>query len=121
MNGPTQPHVQRPDWGDFEADAVRETHREIVVFADRDMSIVFGADVLAPPDRLFGRDAAVVLDDGPGTRQRMVERGDFVMQEVRIGFVEVKPLLDDRCSNQPRTSAGGFVLFMGCQNSGRFE
>src|SRR5215813_7327573 len=55
---------------------------EIVLLADDDMNIVFHADVLAPPDRSLGGDAAVVLGDGPRTRQRIVDHGDFVMQNV---------------------------------------
>src|SRR4029453_7234503 len=67
---------------------------EIVLLADDDMNVVFGADVLAPPDRSLGGDAAIVLDDGPGTRQCIVEHRDLVVQNVGISLVEINPFLD---------------------------
>src|SRR5262249_60819193 len=45
------------------------------------------------PDRIVH--AAIVLDDRPRARQRIVDRGDFVMQDVPIAFVEIDPLGDD--------------------------
>src|SRR6516165_2436571 len=62
--------------------------------ADADMRIVLGADRLAPPDRLLARGPAVVLGDGPGPRQGMVDGGDLVVQEIAVGLVEIDALLD---------------------------
>src|SRR5262249_1542928 len=68
---------------------------EIVVLADDDMRIVLRANVLAPPDGLLGRNAAVVLRDGPRTRQGAVDHGDLVVEDVGIGAVEIEAFLDD--------------------------
>jgi hypothetical protein len=48
---------------------------------DYNMSVVFGTHILAPPNRFVDHDATVALFGGPGTRQRMVDRGDFVVQK----------------------------------------
>ena len=58
------------------------------------MLVELGADRLAP-DRPIGCNAAIILGHRPGTRQRVVDRGDFVVQQVRIGLVAVDLLLDD--------------------------
>ena len=63
--------------------------QEIVLFPDDNMNVVFGTNILAPPDRLVCRDTTVVLHDRPRTRQRIVDGCDFVVQEVGIGFVEI--------------------------------
>src|SRR6516164_2911052 len=60
------------------------------------MYVVFGTHRLVPPDRLIGLGAVVVLDNRPGTRQCVVDGGDFVVQCVQIVFVEIDPLPDDR-------------------------
>src|SRR6267142_425493 len=82
---------------------------EIVLLADDDMNIVFGADVLAPPDRSLGGDTAVVLGDGPGPRQRIVDHGDLVVQHVRISLVEINPFLDHGLAVRVEGNAAGVV------------
>src|SRR6516225_11473799 len=52
------------------------------------------ADILGPV-RQWIEGAPVVLHHRPWTGQCMVGHGDFVMQEVSIGLVEVDALLDD--------------------------
>src|SRR5262249_10959336 len=59
------------------------------------MDVAFGADVLVPPDLLPRLGAPIILGDGPGTRQRMVDGGDLVVEKVRIGLVQVDALPDD--------------------------
>ena len=60
--------------------------------ADEDMAVIFGAIVLEP-DRVMV--ALVAFDNCPGARQRMVYDGDFVMENVGVGLVDVKALGDD--------------------------
>src|SRR6266850_2507795 len=73
--------------------AVRAYH--VVVFADSKMEVGFGAVLFRP----FGKDvlrvAPVVLCHRPGTRECVVNHGDLVMGDVRIGLVDVKAFLDD--------------------------
>src|SRR5262249_46290816 len=64
------------------------------LLADADMRIVLGADRLAPPDSLPARGATIVLGDGPGPRQGVVDGGDLVVQQVHIALVEIDALLD---------------------------
>src|SRR5580700_1162960 len=70
--------------------------QEIDLTVDVDVHIVFGAHVLLPPDRLLGLRAAIVLDDDPRPRQRVIDGGHLVVHNVRIGLVEIDALLDDR-------------------------
>src|SRR5712671_2736014 len=63
--------------------------------ADLDMAVAFGADPLAP-DRPLPLLANVALLHRPGARQRIVDGGDLVVQQVGLGLVEIDPLLDDR-------------------------
>src|SRR5262249_27077378 len=69
--------------------------QEVVFLADDNVNIIFSTDVLSPPDWLVRRYAAVILDDRPGARQRIVDRGDFIMEKIEIGFVEINPFPDD--------------------------
>src|SRR3954469_19026023 len=55
--------------------------------------IVFGADVFGP-NRLAARNATVAPFYRPRTRQRIVFRRDLVVESVRIGGIERKPLID---------------------------
>jgi hypothetical protein len=66
--------------------------QKIDFIANCDMHVVFSAHALAPPQRLPGRPTAVILDDRPRMGQRMVDRGDFVVQHVRIDLVEIDAL-----------------------------
>src|SRR5262245_30225892 len=66
--------------------------QEIIFLADGHMLVALAAIVL-DPDRLAH--AAVFLGDRPRTGERRVDRGDLVVEEVAVGFVEIDPLLDD--------------------------
>src|SRR5258706_3077548 len=64
----------------------------IVLITDPDVTVVLGAIVLNP-DRVVI--ALVVFVDRPRTRQGMVVDGDYVMQRVGVGLVDVEALRDD--------------------------
>src|SRR5262249_10116833 len=66
---------------------------EVVLLADANVLVVFLTIVLEP-DRVVTL-AAIVLDDCPRTRQRMVVARDLIMQNFRVGTVEVEALLED--------------------------
>src|SRR5215467_3396544 len=68
---------------------------EVDFIPDGDMHVVFGANLFLPPDRLLGLRATVVLDDDPGARERVVDRGNLVVQNVAVSLVEVDALLDN--------------------------
>src|SRR5215470_13247048 len=70
--------------------AVRAQH--VVLLADGDVRIAFGADVLEPDEVAL---AAILFDDRPGARERIVDGGDLVDQDVGIALVERDALLDD--------------------------
>src|SRR6266853_5495014 len=84
---------------------------EIVLLADNDVIVVLGALVILPQHLAF---AAIGLGHGPGPRQRMVDRGDFVMKEVGVILVEIDALLDDalivRMKRQPAVFVGARPL-----------
>src|SRR5262249_50340062 len=61
---------------------------------DPDVRVVLRAVVLDPPG-LVDKAAAVVLGDGPGTHQGVVEHGDFIVDVVRFVFLERVAFLDD--------------------------
>src|SRR5258707_911002 len=65
---------------------------QVGLSAARDLTIVLRADELVP---LGGAITPIAPLHGPGTRQRMVDRRDLVVQETRIGLVEADALLDD--------------------------
>src|SRR5215467_2715830 len=58
------------------------------------MIVVLGTVHLAPV-RLAIRLAPVALENGPGPRQRTVDNGHLVAEEVAIVLVEIDPLPDD--------------------------
>src|SRR5262249_43208495 len=64
----------------------------IVLLPDPDMLVALGTNRL-DPDRVAL--AMVVLSYRPRSGQRIVDRCNFVVENVRIRFVEVDPLLDD--------------------------
>src|SRR5215470_5462548 len=70
--------------------AVRAQH--VVLLADGDVRIAFGADVLEPDEVAL---AAIRLDHRPGAGERIVDGGDLVDQDVGIALVERDALLDD--------------------------
>jgi hypothetical protein len=63
--------------------------QEVILRADDHMMVILSTNRLAP-DRMFFCVAKVLLGDGPRTRQRMIDHGDFVVQRVRIGVVEAE-------------------------------
>src|SRR5579871_6987677 len=65
------------------------------LFANRHVGVIFGAHVLAPPDRLVGDDAMIVPRDHPWARQGIVNGGNLVMKQVRVGAVEKDALADN--------------------------
>src|SRR5579871_4721865 len=67
----------------------------IDLLADADVNVALAADLMAEPDRSLGLHAPVRLVDDPRPRQRVICRGDVVMEQVRIGFVEIDSLVDD--------------------------
>src|SRR5262249_30615616 len=67
--------------------------QEIDLVADRDVVVAFGAVVLGP-DRL--RQATVALDDRPGAGERIVDGRHLVVQDRRVGLVQIDALLDHR-------------------------
>src|SRR5713101_6888423 len=82
--------------------------QEIVLLADDDMLVALGANRLAP-DRAFFCIAKVLLDNGPRTRQSIVDDGNFIIKRVRIGLVEIDPLLDDGLVVLVQRKAGAVV------------
>src|SRR5579871_5589097 len=66
---------------------------EIILLADKHVMIGLTAIVVLPQ---FVAVAPVGLRDRPRPRQRVVDRGDLIVQEIRIVLVEINPLQDDR-------------------------
>src|SRR5579863_1191694 len=64
---------------------------EIDLLADDDVRVALAAAVLGP-DHVLG--ATIALHRRPGPRQRIVDSGHLVVQDVWIGLVEIKALLD---------------------------
>jgi hypothetical protein len=54
--------------------------KEINFLADANMSVAFGADLVAKPDRFLARDAPVGLGHHPRSAQRMVDGGDIIVK-----------------------------------------
>src|SRR5437588_5217333 len=69
--------------------------QQVILSTDFDMIVVLATIVLSPDWPLFVGFATIGLVDCPRTRQGMVEYRDVVMEDVRIGFVEVNALLDE--------------------------
>src|SRR5262245_1861901 len=62
------------------------------LLANADQRRAFSAIGLRPVGMRLGL-AHVFLVDRPGSRQRVVDDGDFIVQNVRIGLVEIDALL----------------------------
>src|SRR5205823_11635193 len=79
----------------------------VILFADRDMGIGFGTVLFGP----FGKDilwiAPVILRHRPRARECVINDGDLVVGDVGIGFVDIKPLLDDGLVVPVQRQAGG--------------
>ena len=58
------------------------------------MVVALATDIFDPHRLPIGL-PAIALEDRPRPRQRMVDHGDFVEQQVAVVLVEVEPLLDD--------------------------
>src|SRR5579883_223407 len=63
---------------------------EIHILADEDVRVAFDTAVLCP-DHVLG--AAIALEHRPRPREGIVERGDGIVQNLRIGWVEINALL----------------------------
>src|SRR5258708_34758586 len=94
--------------------------QEIVLLPDDDVNVVFGTNILTPPDWLVRDNATVVLHDRPWTRQRIVDRGDFIVQKTRIGFVEINLFLDEGATVFVERNAAG-VVGAGVFETARFD
>ena len=76
---------------------------------DADMDVVFGADVLTPPDRLVGDDAVIDPAVHLRPRQSIVDGGDLVMEQVVPGLVDVDALLGQSFIVLMEGDAGVFI------------
>src|SRR5258708_37324617 len=79
------------------------------LLANRHMGIVFGANILAPPDRLVGDDAMIVPRDHPRPRQGIVNGGNLVTEQVGVGAVDKDALLDDGLVVAVERDAAGVI------------
>ena len=68
----------------------------IVLVADEHVMVVLGTD-LFEPNRLAARVATVTARNRPGSCQRVIDDGDFVVQDIGIDLVGIEPFLND-CS-----------------------
>src|SRR5262247_1376753 len=82
--------------------AVRAQH--VVLLADSDVRIAFGADVLEPDEVAL---AAILLDHRPGARERIVDGRDLVDEDVGIALVERDALFYDGLVVLMQREAGG--------------
>src|SRR5215468_6260985 len=80
---------------------------EVVLLADANVPVVFFTIVLKP-DRVVAL-AAIILNDRPGTRLRAIVARDLVLQNVRIGAVEIEPFLEDCFIVGVERNAAGLV------------
>src|SRR5260370_5129557 len=80
---------------------------KIDVLVDADVNIAFGAETLVKPDWFIAHDAPKGPIDHPWPGQRMVDRGDVVVQQIRIGLVEIDALLDNGLVVSVQRDAGG--------------
>src|ERR1700681_703263 len=67
---------------------------EIDLLVDRDQAAALRAIGLVPFGMLVIGVAQIFLVHGPRPRQRMVDHGDLVMQDVAVGLVDIDPLLE---------------------------
>jgi hypothetical protein len=88
---------------------------EIVLIAYEDVTVVFGAIVLKP-DRI--RHTALVLRHSPRAGQGVVDRHNPVMQQFRIGRIDVEAFLDDGLVVLMKWGAAVFVGARPLQASG---
>src|SRR5262249_3324838 len=62
-----------------------------------------------PPIGTRIRAVHISFVDSPGMRQRMVDHGDFVVDDFRIGLIEVNTLLEDGLIIEVKGKAGGVI------------
>ena len=72
------------------------------------MDVAFGADRLRPHG-LLHVGAAISLDRRPWPRERVVDGGDLVDQDLGIGLVEMDALLEDAFIVPVKRQAGGVI------------
>src|SRR5262245_7438324 len=84
------------------------TAKVVVLLADEHMGVALGADVVFP-DRTRIRFAVGSLLLGIGPRQRVVDDGDLVPEDVAVALVEVDLLLDDSLAVGVERNAGRVV------------
>src|SRR5262245_6802083 len=82
--------------------------QEIIFVTDHDLAVAFVANVFAPAWTRF-RVAPESLVHAPRPCQCVVEHGDLVMKDIRIAFVEIEPLLEDRLIVEMQRQSGGIV------------
>src|SRR5262249_17510444 len=68
---------------------------EVNLLTDPDMSILFAANRVAEPGRLVGRGAPVGFVYQPWPGQSMIDGGDVIVQQIRVGLIEIDALLND--------------------------
>src|SRR5262249_464466 len=66
----------------------------VVLATNMDVIVAFRADIFAPIRSRIGV-ALVALEHLPRPRQRVIGYRDLVVEEVRIGFAQIDPLVDD--------------------------
>src|SRR5260370_25712356 len=67
----------------------------VVLLAHVDVNVVLGTDLLGPPGRPRFFVARVILDNRPGTRIGTIDQRYLIMQDVRVGLIEIDTLLDN--------------------------
>src|SRR5205823_12084336 len=70
--------------------------RKLGLLDDHDVSLPFGAIVFTPPGLLGAFHPTIGLHHRPRPRQRIVDRGHLVAQNILVVLVEREALLDDR-------------------------
>src|SRR5215813_10308594 len=81
---------------------------EVALLADGDVIVVLRTQIFAPERMLLGR-PAVALRHRPWPRQRVVDDGDLVAQDVAVALVEIDALLDHRLVVRVQRQAGCII------------
>src|SRR6266700_2619066 len=83
--------------------------QNVVLLADGDVVVVLGANIFGPDHLLLVPLAMRAARHRPRAGERMVDRGDFVAEDVRVRLVEKNPLLDDGLAVLMERNAAGIV------------